>query len=336
MRKKLTTEEFINKATLIHGDRYDYSKSDYIRALDKIQIICKKHGSFWQVASSHTRGNGCKKCILDFSVEKFSLSLDNKQSYLLGLLQSDGHRNSKFNNSISIEISNRDRDILEKIKILFSLPNKISTRVRDTNFIKNYTSCSLAIHSSSIANIINFIPCGVKSEIVMPPDVNYFEHDYWRGFIDGDGSLGLRKSYAKLSPFISIATNSEHIARSFEQYVFRHSYSKNKSNRNKRDNSFNITIGGSYCKSIVEKLYYPNCLSLDRKMKKANAILKATYSDNYNNFSREEDAFILNHLSDKEIILPNRIKQKVKLRIEYLLSKGIDTPDKLLDIKYFI
>lgn len=62
---KLTTEEFIAKAKAVHGDRYDYSKVEYVNASTKVCIICKKHGEFWQRPSHHTDGRGCSKCASD-------------------------------------------------------------------------------------------------------------------------------------------------------------------------------------------------------------------------------------------------------------------------------
>lgn len=57
-----TTDEFITQANNIHKNKYDYSKVDYKRADQKIQIICKLHGSFWQIPSSHLAGCGCMQC----------------------------------------------------------------------------------------------------------------------------------------------------------------------------------------------------------------------------------------------------------------------------------
>jgi len=62
MPKKLTTEEFIKRAREVHGDRYDYSKVEYIGAKTKVEIICPIHGSFWQIPFSHLQGFGCSKC----------------------------------------------------------------------------------------------------------------------------------------------------------------------------------------------------------------------------------------------------------------------------------
>ncbi len=58
----LTTEDFIHKARLIHGDKYDYSKVVYINTYIKVIIICPIHGEFLQSPVSHLQGAGCKKC----------------------------------------------------------------------------------------------------------------------------------------------------------------------------------------------------------------------------------------------------------------------------------
>ena len=60
--KNITTEEFIEKSKLVHGDKYDYSNVIYNLSNDYINIICKIHGEFNQVASIHLRGCGCQKC----------------------------------------------------------------------------------------------------------------------------------------------------------------------------------------------------------------------------------------------------------------------------------
>jgi len=59
---KHNLESFLNKCKTIHGNKYDYSKVDYISVNKKIKIICKKHGDFYQMAGIHLKGHGCKKC----------------------------------------------------------------------------------------------------------------------------------------------------------------------------------------------------------------------------------------------------------------------------------
>lgn len=60
--KRLTTKEFIKRAKEIHGDKYDYSKVDYVNNRTKVCIICPKHGEFWQCPKQHFRGQGCPEC----------------------------------------------------------------------------------------------------------------------------------------------------------------------------------------------------------------------------------------------------------------------------------
>jgi hypothetical protein len=57
-----TLEEFIEKARLVHGDKYNYSKVDYVSRHTKIIIICKIHGEFEQDAGTHLQGANCYKC----------------------------------------------------------------------------------------------------------------------------------------------------------------------------------------------------------------------------------------------------------------------------------
>ena len=60
--KKRTTEEFIELARQVHGDKYDYSKTVYLNKRSKVIITCPIHGDFEQNAHSHLNGRGCPKC----------------------------------------------------------------------------------------------------------------------------------------------------------------------------------------------------------------------------------------------------------------------------------
>ena len=60
--KKLTTQDFIERARKIHGNFYDYSKVDYKGRDINMCIICPIHGEFWQRPNDHLNGSGCPKC----------------------------------------------------------------------------------------------------------------------------------------------------------------------------------------------------------------------------------------------------------------------------------
>ena len=63
-KRRLSTEEFIARAREVHGDKYDYSQAEYVTSHGKVEIICPEHGSFFQSAANHTKGNkaGCPGC----------------------------------------------------------------------------------------------------------------------------------------------------------------------------------------------------------------------------------------------------------------------------------
>lgn len=86
----MTTKKWIKKAKDRHGNKYDYSKSEYTYARNKIKIICKIHGEFLQIAHIHTtKGYGCPTCsgnkkmtIFDFIKRAQSIH-GNKYDYTL-------------------------------------------------------------------------------------------------------------------------------------------------------------------------------------------------------------------------------------------------------------
>ena len=75
-KTSLTTDEFIKKATQVHGDRFDYSLVDYKTSQKKVKIICKLHGVFEQKPNNHLNGSICFKCGLKNRSDKRRDTLD--------------------------------------------------------------------------------------------------------------------------------------------------------------------------------------------------------------------------------------------------------------------
>lgn len=76
MKRNRTTEEFIQESKEIHGEKYEYLKSEYSKRKSKVIITCKIHGDFNQTACSHLSGSGCDKCAHD--------KLDNRRRKNIG------------------------------------------------------------------------------------------------------------------------------------------------------------------------------------------------------------------------------------------------------------
>lgn len=62
-RHRWSTEEFIENSKLVHGDRFTYEKTEYVKALSSVTITCRVHGDFSSQPSRHIiKKHGCAKC----------------------------------------------------------------------------------------------------------------------------------------------------------------------------------------------------------------------------------------------------------------------------------
>lgn len=101
--KRKTKEEFIEESNIIHNNKYNYSKVEYINNKTKVCIICPEHGEFWQVPQDHTKGRGCSKCNGGIShsntewLNKFRKTHGEKYSYSIT-------NNDKISSSTKIKI----------------------------------------------------------------------------------------------------------------------------------------------------------------------------------------------------------------------------------------
>lgn len=60
--RKLTTEDYIEKAIEVHGNQYDYSNTVYKTSREKTSITCYTHGTWECNPRDHLNGNGCPTC----------------------------------------------------------------------------------------------------------------------------------------------------------------------------------------------------------------------------------------------------------------------------------
>ena len=62
LSRRSNAETFITKCKELYGDRYDYSKVNYVHSKQKVCIIFPEHGEFWMSPNAHMRGHRCPKC----------------------------------------------------------------------------------------------------------------------------------------------------------------------------------------------------------------------------------------------------------------------------------
>lgn len=62
IKNKLSTEKFINKASIKHNNFFSYQNAQYISCYSPVIVTCPIHGDFKINAYVHLHGQGCKKC----------------------------------------------------------------------------------------------------------------------------------------------------------------------------------------------------------------------------------------------------------------------------------
>ena len=130
--RTMTTQEFIERAKNIHGNKYDYSKVKYKSSKKNVIIICPEHGEFEQRASAHLFGQGCLKCGNMRGTEKRKLSLEEWK------LKASTKHNNKYDYSLITEAPNTK----DKVKIICPIHGEFEIRADMHVFGQECQKCS--------------------------------------------------------------------------------------------------------------------------------------------------------------------------------------------------
>lgn len=70
---QMTTEEFKEKASIVHKEKYTYDKAIYINSSTKILVTCPEHGDFWTIPTNHIHDRyGCPECKKEYLRDLYS------------------------------------------------------------------------------------------------------------------------------------------------------------------------------------------------------------------------------------------------------------------------
>ena len=159
---RLTTEQFIEKANLIHNNYYSYEFTNYISNKEKVIITCPIHGDFSQTASSHLQGVNCKSCShiksgesgrkgIEEILKKFNKK--HKDFYVYNLNEDiKTARENLSNQGIDISKMN-DREVAEYLDKDYTLRSK----TQDVLYLTTYQG------AKALSNMYNENPLGKLS-----------------------------------------------------------------------------------------------------------------------------------------------------------------------------
>lgn len=193
--------------------------------------------------------------------ETFFDKIDTEEkAYWLGFITADGCVDNR-GFAFSITIQKSDRDHLKKFKKIIESQHPIRT-------IENTSILSIGSQKLVRALIrLGVTPC--KSYTVHPcKDIPIgLTRYYWRGLLDGDGSITIRPSMIQIG-----YTGSKFMVDGFKDFV--RTFAQSLSSPHPSKGVFAIGYGGSGLpKRIVEELYDNNTVSLTRKNKLARQVV---------------------------------------------------------------
>jgi len=201
-------------------------------------------------SKTRKRHVSCKK-----KINSDAFSEVNPQSlYWAGFLMADG---SIVENEVKLEISCKDKNHIKKFKNFLKSNHKITER-SNRNTVQIQFTDEKIVNDLSYYGIIQQKSYGTEAKNECK-DSRHF----WRGMVDGDGSVVIDRGYLKIS-----LTGVKNLIEQFSRYFYSiTSRELTVSKNDKKSNSFRITTAGSYAETILKNLYIPSGIFLERKKK---------------------------------------------------------------------
>lgn len=255
-------------------------------------------------------------------------------AYMFGFLQADGHlaKGTGQKGALSVELGLRDAAILHAFRELTPYRSSITERTRSTNFAATHASATWSLYALEARTKVNALglPYGRKSGAIAPPRVEFSGHDYVRGLIDGDGSVGFT---GKGHPFLGLTTASTAIAAYVCDFGAETTGVERSVRRNARDGMYNVLWTNEAAQRLAVALYDPDCLALDRKRAAARSVaawvrpagMRAAYTPR--RWSPDEDRVLLSVISPTAAAEAlGRTTQSCNLRLWRLRTGRVPLP----------
>lgn len=162
--KKLTNQQFIEKAILVHGNKFKYSF--YINSRKKLNITCNNCGLlFKQKANNHLNGQGCPKCcgnIFPSTKEEF---IEKAR-----LIHGDKHDYSLFD-----YLNSRTKGIIKCNICSFEFLQRPAAHIQGQGCPK----CKESLGERFISEILDKHNINYKREYKLPGTNYRFEYDFY-------------------------------------------------------------------------------------------------------------------------------------------------------------
>lgn len=245
--------------------------------------------------------------------------INDYDSYLYGFILADGNLyfNTRNRGKVTIELSIIDEDIIKKIYDNFYIESSISTRERVTNFRIKHKSITWGCYRKEFRDkLLEFgMPKKNKTQLACVPLCKYNKGAFWRGYIEGDGSIGMTKDN---EPFISLTISNKDL---FAEYItlLQEEFNIIKIiNPNKRDNVYNVMVKNEDAIMLGNFIYKDSTIEMNRKYNnylKFSSWKRLKSKHNKRSWTLDEDSYIKNHSIEESIVHLNRTHNSIKMRL---------------------
>ena len=246
---------------------------------------------------------GVKLRQIGYSARKYDINLyyfdsidTEDKAYWLGIFLTDGSTSSR---RIRLSFKQSDEEHLYKFKRDIGSNHPITYQCKDI-----YTQACIDVTNKYMHNAL--VNKGIISNNKRVHQLNNFERDYWRGAIDGDGTLSRDRKVISLC-----GTRETCIL--FKKFCRKHVKTKSKVAKVKDKNLWTFGLHGDVAFKIVEVLYADSKVYLDRKYQ-----IFLDWERWYKQFL-EESPSIVNETKDYKFSV---LRCKMKHKSEYKFING--------------
>jgi hypothetical protein len=236
----------------------------------KVHAAVTKEMFDWKPIVSHVGRKSntylFEKAVLDESV--FDEPLTPEARYWLGLLLADGcvHEKKgqyKIYHNLVLGLKASDAFHIEKFRCFL----KSSANIHISSFTTNFGPSSMATITVGGQTLCNrLVQLGITPRKTKTATVHSsleMSSDFWRGMIDGDGSISMSKNGGKLYPAFCLGSTASVIG-SFAKFL-RETFGFAPKIGFCRGLSV-IAMNCTKAQTVLRQLYYPGCVALDRKL----------------------------------------------------------------------
>jgi intein/homing endonuclease len=185
-----------------------------------------------------------------------------EKAYLLGFLATDGYCGSSV---VSIELQGQDHPLLESLMPVFKSSGYRPSLTQTVKKGRLYSR--LRVHSVQLVQELATLGITRRKSLTISVHMDSFGVylvDYIRGVIDGDGSITVRRNDVE----VSLCSASSEFIRDINSLLPMFGIApKNIGTRvrSRKNPLYRFSVYSIDARSLLQQLYYPECLALPRK-----------------------------------------------------------------------